>query len=134
MHRGAWYFLGAMVSAGWRKGDTGKGHRAWIGGAGLMEEIERSGQAGGALQGSGEWTLLMGWMERCGCKGACGFGCEQDEEGAEEGGEKQGFVLTSVEMLKKRTEQARPSLGFVGTGERELGAWAGVVLRQGGQG
>lgn len=41
---------------------------------------------------------------------------------------------SKVEMLKKRTEQARPSLGFVGTGERELGARAGVVLRQEGQG
>lgn len=77
MHCGVWYFLGAMVSAVWRKGDTGKGHWAWIGGAGLLEEIERSGQAGGALQGSREWTLLIGWTESCGCKGTCEFGCEQ---------------------------------------------------------
>lgn len=83
-----------------------------------MEGIERSRRAGGALQGSGEWTLLMGWMERCGCKGACGFGCEQHEEGAEEGGEKQGFVLTSVEMLKNELNRRVPVWGLSGL-ERE---------------
>lgn len=36
----------------------------WI--RGVMEEVERSGQTGSVLEGSKDWSLLMGWIWRCG--------------------------------------------------------------------
>lgn len=57
-------------------------------------------------------------------KGTCGFGCEQRDgglcrlRGPEEGGEKQGFMLTSVEMLKNGLIRCIPVWGLAGL-ERE---------------
>lgn len=52
-----------MVFAVWRKGVTGRGvHWPWI--RGVMEEVVRSGQAGGVFEGSKDWFLLTGWMWR----------------------------------------------------------------------
>lgn len=31
-----------------------------------MEEVEKSGQTGSVLEGSKDWSLLMGWIWRCG--------------------------------------------------------------------
>lgn len=77
-----------------------------------------------------------GWrgVDATAVKGTCEFECEQRDgglcrlRGPEEGGEKQGFMLTSVEMLKNGLSRRVPVWGLAGLERERAGSmgWGGA--------